>query len=563
MKTHEFLQRWFRPAEESSYWTVIGPKRGPFTSLALSNLDCIDETVKRMREDPDVGRKSLYFRIHGLAEPPSKNSKRGLQSETALLPGFVFDIDVGEKKNGKQYFPDIDSALAWVAKNLQYTMVVRSKTGLHVYICLDEPFRIISQEDYQLAYNASKGYLQWVRQKCPYDLDSTYDLARVFRLPIGKIEVIDVQDRSITMDAIKNVLSIEFGVTGQQALTQPLPPAPNSTPVDFVLDPARALPTAAWTNLISSNTAFAAAWSRETLPEDASASGLRLSILSFCFTGGMQVQDAVDVTVRYLLDMAKLPVDKLKLNRLDLWASDIAKVKYSITSDDDLEEIKECADRGEQLKAISVLMTLPPEMLTGLWKSRVEDVDENGVQGLEFTFEFTLKDGEVVTISTQTITNRNMVCNSIFAATGVMPEKAHGANKATAALQSKWSKAMMLMWSLATDSGVIRNTTRSSLEAALIQYVNKGDLAVDLEDAKKTGRVYIDEEEGVVVVPSDAFQREVAIDFNDLRSGRSIHHAVLSLEKQLDCKVKCTQYQGVRFSCYTIPKGFLIDPTGV
>jgi hypothetical protein len=137
--------------------------------------------------DVESGLKSVnastdtYF---SMAIYPKGVTKRTIENASAIF-GVWLDVDCGEKDNGKTYFPKVDEALAWVLDALagRWTYIIHSGTGLHVYLLLDEPFWIETDDDRIYAQKLTKGFHRWANAMCPYEIDALWDLARIMRLP--------------------------------------------------------------------------------------------------------------------------------------------------------------------------------------------------------------------------------------------------------------------------------------------------------------------------------------------------------------------------------------------
>lgn len=137
--------------------------------------------------DIEVGLKSVnahtdtYF---SMAIFPKGVTKRKKDNASAIF-GVWLDVDCGDKGNGKDYFPTVDKALAWVEDALagKWSYIVHSGSGLHVYLMFDEPFWFDKDGDRERAERVTKGFWSWANEMCPHTIDALWDLSRVMRLP--------------------------------------------------------------------------------------------------------------------------------------------------------------------------------------------------------------------------------------------------------------------------------------------------------------------------------------------------------------------------------------------
>ena len=114
-----------------------------------------------------------------------KDAKRRTQDNVTQIMGLWLDIDVGEKDNGRNYFPTMELALDWILREMAgfWSIIVHSGGGLHVYLLFDEPLDCRSMDDHTKARKLTKAFHAWASSRCEYDLDAVIDLSRVMRLP--------------------------------------------------------------------------------------------------------------------------------------------------------------------------------------------------------------------------------------------------------------------------------------------------------------------------------------------------------------------------------------------
>lgn len=116
---------------------------------------------------------------------------RGSAADCTHALGVGIDIDVGTDGHGgaKKRFRTVAEALDCVASAvpLPATVIVHSGGGLHLHWLYREPFSLADQADRNLAANVAR---EWNLRICAaalsaggFSVDSTFDLARVLRVP--------------------------------------------------------------------------------------------------------------------------------------------------------------------------------------------------------------------------------------------------------------------------------------------------------------------------------------------------------------------------------------------
>lgn len=139
----------------------------------------------------DVERRKLSEDLYiGLSTQPANlgPSSRGSNDTARMLPGVFLDIDFANAKDSaKRYPPDADTALKVLrSSDHQPFLIQDSGNGLHVVLKFDRPLVIRNRDDRRKA----QAILRLVGrrfakhfERAGYEIDSVFDLARVFRVP--------------------------------------------------------------------------------------------------------------------------------------------------------------------------------------------------------------------------------------------------------------------------------------------------------------------------------------------------------------------------------------------
>lgn len=183
----QFLEALFRSKPEDHYvclWTLpaVGSKSEQQTYFSRSIPDIVT-AAKRLSKDNNV-----YFGC-GTRKETFPSPKRGKANDVTGIPGLWLDIDIadGAAHKSESNFPDIDTAHEFLKRlGLPPSVLVHSGHGLQAYWLFDSFFDF--QNDSQPSYAAAIArdwtlYAQQVAGQMGYTVDSTGDLARVFRLP--------------------------------------------------------------------------------------------------------------------------------------------------------------------------------------------------------------------------------------------------------------------------------------------------------------------------------------------------------------------------------------------
>ena len=130
------------------------------------------------------GKEDVY---HGLAKAGDgkySDVERVKASEAFAIPGLWCDFDYGENHKGKNYPVDEFALVDLMVKFDEPTIVVGSGHGRHAYWLFDDPLKLLTSESRLAAAELVEAWQRHIADVAePYAVDSTYDLARVLRLP--------------------------------------------------------------------------------------------------------------------------------------------------------------------------------------------------------------------------------------------------------------------------------------------------------------------------------------------------------------------------------------------
>ncbi len=114
-------------------------------------------------------------------------NQRAKAQEAMALPGVWLDIDVnGGPEDKKNAAPDLEAAKRLALSELEPTILVNSGYGLQAWWLFEEPWVFADAEERNQAMRVTHGWHvrhNTTARRYGYRIDSTFDLARLMRLP--------------------------------------------------------------------------------------------------------------------------------------------------------------------------------------------------------------------------------------------------------------------------------------------------------------------------------------------------------------------------------------------
>jgi hypothetical protein len=180
-----------------------------------------------------AGAIDVYTRITTIGERPKEG--RGKAADSVAVPGLWLEVDVNGAPDGHGgviagAFDTAEAGLELAEKILPLTMAVRSGYGGHGYALFPEPWILETDKDRAEATALVRRYQTAVRELAKAELgisklDSTHDLARVFRPPGSfnhkgerpePVQLLFATDTRIPVVAIKSTIP-EITANGKPA----------------------------------------------------------------------------------------------------------------------------------------------------------------------------------------------------------------------------------------------------------------------------------------------------------------------------------------------------------
>ena len=301
---------WTLP-DKKSYW--LGQDTGKLITLA----------EKLVKEEKDV-----YIGV-GLAPSGIKSTLRARADQIVALPAFWLDIDFKDPVHVKKNLPSEVEAIIFIRDEITPppTFVIHTGHGFHLWWTLDKPMLLKTAEDKEHATGLLNDFSEGIKAKMKvhqWTLDSTFDLARVLRLPGTtnfkndplEVHIKTHNDVTYTIDQLSSP-HVERPKRKQNPISLP------GIDSELKLDPEASPSMFKWMMLQENEPKAIRSWSRTRRDfDDQSASTYDLSLASMAAYAGWEDQEIVDL----LIASRRHHGDDLKL-REDYYAKTLAKAK--------------------------------------------------------------------------------------------------------------------------------------------------------------------------------------------------------------------------------------------
>lgn len=255
--------------------------------------------VSRFAPDSD-----LYVHL-GLQARPTKPRDRGQSVGVIAVPGLWLDLDYADAVHKKPNLPpDEDAALDFLAElPFPPTLVIHSGHGLQAYWLWRELWVFDDKAEHDRAANIGRRWTSFCRDKAKghgWDVDSTHDLARIFRIP-GTLNHKDKSAAAIQVATMRQDLDRRYNPSDFDEFLPAYELAGSengSAPTgDFVVDSANPPPFEKFAAAMAA-TKFRKSWtrSRDDL-QDQSGSGYDQSLANMAHMMGWAPQETIDLLI--------------------------------------------------------------------------------------------------------------------------------------------------------------------------------------------------------------------------------------------------------------------------
>jgi hypothetical protein len=472
MAALRFIQNVFGGKPEDTYiliWTL--PNK---TSHWFKDYQKAAIFVKEKTSGMDV-----YAGI-GLSPKNYGESNRCKADNIAGIPGLWLDVDYGKSGHKKGNLPaTIDEARSLIAEmGAMPTLVVHSGHGLQAYWLFNSFWQFESSEDRQDGAKLSELWNAKFRQLSKehgYDCDSTYDLARIMRVPGTKNlkdEPLDVTiiefdgQRHSPKDLLKKCQGVKLSSSSKSQRTI----EPDTKGIGRLALKADANPPFEKFEVLSEiEPKFESSWKHERSKkdmQDQSPSSYDLSLASYAVQAGWTDQEIVDLLIAH---RRKHGCD-LKL-REDYYENTIAKARIQYDREQAQEQIDENAfqdhsetpeDRREEiLKSLSSVFGVP---ITRIVKYVADQP----------SYRLVLASSSIMLGDITGIVNQNAFRNKVAAACNILISRC---------TEKQWQSRAQAMLDACEEEILAEATEEGTVYAWLSNYLDDKNPIMDVDDA--------------------------------------------------------------------------------
>jgi hypothetical protein len=406
--TRDFLERFYGDSVSEEARCALWFKETKRHSWCSS----LDEAEKVAENN---AHRDTYFTM---ALYPKDCTQRK-QDKASCIFGVWLDIDVGKPGSAKNYFPSMEEATAWIYDTLalHWSIIVHSGGGIHLYLLFDEPFWVESDADRLVARRTAKAFQKYADENCPYDIDMTFDISRIMRLPGSthtgtgeQCHIIDVRDFTVNINELREQLPmVKLSETSQ------LTDSDEDVDVMDVKDRIQLIREV--------DSTFDQTWKRQRRFKDKSPSSYCMSLANqlviAAFTDG-EIMVAIDLWRRGQTDAVEKPRSWLKATAAKARAESSVK-QQEMKFDQTIVEAVGLDDEGKR-EAMTVVFGLPFKRFI----RRVVPEHKGHKEKMSYVLEF--EDGRSIAVEStdQLINGQNVIRTLLFEEMQVVMKRMKG-----------------------------------------------------------------------------------------------------------------------------------------
>jgi hypothetical protein len=364
-------------------------------------------------------------------------AKRCPADQTYALMAFAADVDITHPLHSKadRLPPDEDAALAIIAAcGLQPTCIIHSGHGLQAWWLLKEPWTFDDDTERERAAGLSQAWSATLKahaQQAGYTMDSTFDLARIMRLP----ETHNAKDPADIKPVV--ILDSDWQRRYNPAdfhdwlLADPSPQAQQQLR-EVTVNPDAHFPVSKHEALLENDSAYKRSWEhKRTDLEDTSLSGYDMSLVCIAAAAGWS-DDELAALIREHRDKHGGPPDVAKGKRPDYIRRTLQRAQREQEADHAVETLLhgETLDgRVAEMERLRAALDLQP--LT----------DVHRITGAEQVFVFHIN-GSALEMPVKELVSQQAFRKAIFGLAGIMPKKLS---------QKAWDKTAKVIYQCALE----------------------------------------------------------------------------------------------------------------
>lgn len=410
MDTEQYLKDIFgEELDEQQYiliWTTP-----PNRSYWCKSPEQAEEVVASLPQE-----KHIYYGI-GLSPQDFGRYKRCRSDKICALAGLQADLDVRShlRNDKKPYFESKEQAIHFAKNcllpNLPPTFIIDSGHGIYANWIFKEPLVLDTQETKNYAQKLLKDFVLTLKNratKLGYDVDSTPDLPRVFRLP-GTWNYKDENDPKkcfVMEDESSREYYAETDFDGildeapqQEDVSNTVTKWEQSNYYGLKVDETREPPYSTIETLCSTDKKFKQTWefNRHDL-SDRSFSTHDMALANICVAYNLSAQQIADLIIAFRKKHGSVE-DQKKALRVDYINTTIMKAKQAIGENEANEELDQAYTQLQQHKE-DPFNTPKPDRSNTLNKLKealkLDIYNVKKYDGDTPTFEMILEDGTII-----------------------------------------------------------------------------------------------------------------------------------------------------------------------
>jgi putative DNA primase/helicase len=304
----------------------------------FSNWNDAQKFAESKRDIADV-----YFGLATSTEVTPQN-KRIKANEVTGISSLFLDIDFKSEAHAKNNLPPSENdALALINKMpVSPSIIVHSGHGFQIFYLFSNFIEINDEQTRTRISNLSEKWQRLIKEKAKqfgWDVDSTFDLARVFRVsntlnhkvendkPV--VRVVKHSKKTYSLEQLENLVGNVEVKPKSVSLTKSVSVTPDAkNNCDFELSKDAEKPEKKFEALCKEEPKFLLSWERKRDMQDQSASSYDLSLANYAVRYGWTSQE----TVNLLIASRKKHGDDLKL-RYDYYAITLSKARNTTNKD--------------------------------------------------------------------------------------------------------------------------------------------------------------------------------------------------------------------------------------
>jgi len=298
-KQHQFLLDLFGECDPEMYVCIWRRDTKETRRFKVKDLSNAADYAR------DVGETADVYVGCGLQPDDGPPDKRGKANTVCCIVGTWADIDVGSHGNTRKYLPTIAAATNFLAElPVKATKVVSTGGGVHAWWLFHEPFVITTEEERTEAQQVVGRWQLLLRRRLgKYDLDSTFDLSRVLRIP-GTTNHKNTEDKASVVELVNDGPRcdtsdlLEYAPEGMVAITDSMESESGKT-INITINPL-AEPPGHKLSALTDDDRFKKTWDRQREDlKDQTGSAYCLSLANYAALASWSDQEICDMLVAW------------------------------------------------------------------------------------------------------------------------------------------------------------------------------------------------------------------------------------------------------------------------